>query len=1583
MSFYTSNEEFDLVKRVHTTNETPLYSLYDGVHSSLKNDLWKWFLGTQDVDWDLPAGAYDPESEDTYFKSVNGTLSPEFGPRPSSDNPSPSYHKLKLTGTLMPEFDLYLHEIYRYLAALYPDHPDYVDILTNNEINSMINSAAAMVDYSPNLKFFELLCESFNLGSGTDVDKEALKLKVRDLRSNAYRRKFYGSKQGYKMFGASVFSNLSIFPLGTYLPIKPEALINGEKTRKAAGERTVNVRSNLYRNKFKLIDWDGSCGDVATPEDNNVYCKLYGAPGFDYQMFLLAESSDDIEDFNNIEANNYLASDCFEETDTIYVRGKASGLLNVSPIVTASRISPYSTSSVELDYVKTSKRVPVQYVEAYRLGTWESFFSSLSTDDISKIRSTLGDGLDPFVANTNTRTLSLSSATAVEFLFRIFNRINDDQYSASKAKFSKLSMLASPHFSGLGLIEPRRAVTMYGDSYSATASISKSGVLEGYYTPDPVVSPEADISVGEIICSQDFTSQLSESMSLLKVSAVNFGHVEFTSNPVSSYKMDPLLGYSCPEPTTSSLYGLVLLSQDGETRVFVQGELTLKTKTQTLYTVPDGGSFVITAIPELLTDELLALVYPTEYAALSARRAEQVALLAIDSRRDAAQHAINEIDAEVAFLRINKAKVAEDRTYVGSDGKEREYSTYSIFSGCYVEKFLKIVGDFTQMVNNDGRYFWHEMVTYYGALIDYIDFGTVSLFPIVATGSVATDSMNGFFAEVKTEQVTGQGFQYLDVSDGYLSKAAEFKPVTRSPGYFTAAMRKQFSYPKIGNNSTISDVATYDVQIEGTVVSADDDRITIKFTSEAALHDLQCVTVGDPLYGPGVQSGTYVVDVADDTVTVSDRLLKDGEVLFTFTTRFDCAGKDTESEFSAYRAQLKADGLLRLANPFENGVWPSAAWPNVASSFVDGLIDVSLFSAYTPTFYKVMKGTHASELTYSGNDPSNYLIPSTIKFQNDLFVEMNLTRVIPLANRAGVKNTLCNVEFLNYLSSAMGEIARGTDVVNCGTQLSMQTDLSGYYTQVTGQSYTDPSIKLLFQTFNCQNGMPIPCYAQIGTKGEGRFNWFKSADDNVSPMVYGGSFWDAQVDGMNDAYTNLTANRGSYSKRSVWAAGSDTEKEADDNSLDEMRYVEKPLFEIALGEYDVQYDYADASDASNKVHTVQCNFYRQKFDRIKFVIESKSDEAIKLISNKFENLNVITEINKRSVKVDTPLTSGYRLGLTADTLRYLSDVVYCGTWEPSVVNDAVAYPEIDPSYPANVHSTLYYMIVEKGKTLSYNGGRANVSFQDNSLLVLTKSSAGVAYWKPITFALGGSNYPTAIQTDTVQEKDSFAVMCKNFAANYFTDSSAKVVIDSVETLRDNFGARSQDITNSLDGSRCYVYVCLFDGKDANGGTAYDTTASTVFSAGSYVAVIYDEVLHEPKFFKLNINSRFVASLQFDMPKRMGVTEFKLLTGATTTYSRTNLRSKVTNSVASIQLPKPFLTNGSVDITVEVDGGFISKGYRAAPDGKSVNTDDLVYFNISNSAVFYDEALGYFYVSSYEYEQVDSVYVKTGTELEKL
>ena len=105
-----------------------------------------------------------------------------------------------------------------------------------------------------------------------------------------------------------------------------------------------------------------------------------------------------------------------------------------------------------------------------------------------------------------------------------------------------------------------------------------------------------------------------------------------------------------------------------------------------------------------------------------------------------------------------------------------------------------------------------------------------------------------------------------------------------------------------------------------------------------------CLGIGDKVFGAGCQEDTYITDVGDNYVSVNKKLMKTGEVLFTFTTSFSCAGKDLTEEFDFFRKDLKENNLLKLINPFENGLWPSSAWPTVSNAFVDGLVDVSFFN---------------------------------------------------------------------------------------------------------------------------------------------------------------------------------------------------------------------------------------------------------------------------------------------------------------------------------------------------------------------------------------------------------------------------------------------------------------------------------------------------------------------------------------------------------------------------------------------------------------------------------------------------------------
>ena len=240
-SSLTSDSEFDLVKRVQVTNEVPPSSLYSLLPTGLRNDFWKYFIGTSEIAYDVPVGGVGTDMYSTAMKTVNGVQSTTYGPATAGEN----FHSININGAIEPEIDLFLHELYRYLGHLYPDHPDYEMLLTPIEINDAIYAAAAIIGYAPDYKFLEMWSQSI---TGTALTREELKWKIRDLRGAAYRRKFAGSYGGYKIIFSSMYRHGSVYSTATYLP-------------KAADNSLDNTSENLFR-IYRLIDYLGVGDDT-------------------------------------------------------------------------------------------------------------------------------------------------------------------------------------------------------------------------------------------------------------------------------------------------------------------------------------------------------------------------------------------------------------------------------------------------------------------------------------------------------------------------------------------------------------------------------------------------------------------------------------------------------------------------------------------------------------------------------------------------------------------------------------------------------------------------------------------------------------------------------------------------------------------------------------------------------------------------------------------------------------------------------------------------------------------------------------------------------------------------------------------------------------------------------------------------------------------------------------------------------------------------------------------------------------------------------------------------------------------------
>ncbi len=151
---FTSDSEFSLNKDIQLTNEVAPQDYFDMLNSAMQNDMWQWFLGylknVTDVDW-------DPDPIKSFYKKMTGAYSKRYGPQPkpffdlqgNEQQTKPVFHSMEINGAWLPEQDLFLHEMYRYLDNIYPDHPDYRFLLTNNEVNDKVVQAGHIVDYTP------------------------------------------------------------------------------------------------------------------------------------------------------------------------------------------------------------------------------------------------------------------------------------------------------------------------------------------------------------------------------------------------------------------------------------------------------------------------------------------------------------------------------------------------------------------------------------------------------------------------------------------------------------------------------------------------------------------------------------------------------------------------------------------------------------------------------------------------------------------------------------------------------------------------------------------------------------------------------------------------------------------------------------------------------------------------------------------------------------------------------------------------------------------------------------------------------------------------------------------------------------------------------------------------------------------------------------------------------------------------------------------------------------------------------------------------------------------------------------------
>lgn len=347
---YTSSDEFIAKKRVHTTNEIPPVSLYKNLHSMLKTDFWKAFIGDTEIMYDEYYNL-DTNGEETFYKEgdvkdtsvakyTNGIRSVNYGPIPRLiwnpnwerdykhylndvengldiegktasdfkyivDNSNTRYNRFEVTGVLQPEKDLIMHEGYRYLSCVYPDHPDYLNILTKNEFDDKIDDSACFIDYDIDIHFMDWLPNYLKYYDGTNFniakDDEAAKLKIRNLTNYAYNRKLFGSKEGYKMFASSAYQHASVYSSSKYIPLEGGNISSLEEPKniditwykeffdqpEEFENSNIDRSHYLYNKLFRNIDWQNSSYDFINryKEPTPFYGTAYPTPNSRFVLF--------------------------------------------------------------------------------------------------------------------------------------------------------------------------------------------------------------------------------------------------------------------------------------------------------------------------------------------------------------------------------------------------------------------------------------------------------------------------------------------------------------------------------------------------------------------------------------------------------------------------------------------------------------------------------------------------------------------------------------------------------------------------------------------------------------------------------------------------------------------------------------------------------------------------------------------------------------------------------------------------------------------------------------------------------------------------------------------------------------------------------------------------------------------------------------------------------------------------------------------------------------------------------------------------------------------------------------------------
>ena len=1308
MSQYTSESEFNLEKRVHITNEIPPYDMFDALNSvmqtTVKNgevvpSIWQWILGYTKVEYDLPylVEEYNSETdsieykrdidnEAVYYKMVNGKLADEYGPVPKDFKESieTKYHRLEEYGVLLPEFDFLLHEGYRYLGTIYPDHPDYTKLLTDNEFNDFISQAASIIDYEPNNLFFDKLVSSLGLEK-EEALREAAMCKIRNLRNEAYRRKLYGSKFGYRMLANELLYTVTVFPVATYLPLRQidkntakeqlEVSLdfdklnqwNIENSQNLSSEgyikyirqhnRKIDTFSKNYYKKLRLIDYDGSSSKYKRPDKN---IRLFGlvVPFNEYTVCEYPAVSDIETKISKVR--NGLQCDI--EGEVSFVTEVNLNLPCYSYTFEDGKIKEESFIDVENHSFNVTSQQKATYTDLY---IYPSFEDTLSLDNIKDI----------------------AIASSVEILYSnpIMQEIYSSTYFQDLDFLGKVSATANPTYCDTILLSPSNTLNLYPDMPTYTKDVGYSSGIEWESSP---------IKEGNVVTTDkvrlDKTMVVNEAAEV-----VGFTKGKISFIPTENERIRTLTNDNHTQfIKEDERYGIVIKTNKGKKVVLFGGIDILEEIENSLFAV-NRVNFSIGAIPEVKNENLLSVIYGEEYTNLLSDMAslEETLIKGETSysfeRENARKYLAG--DKEVISLFENsglpyeeyisaakekfdlEAKLEDmtaNRSHIYHVEDDIEYS--DINNKCEVVQILLVSG------NVQGAYY--EYTTLPLGFINSISFGDINVVSIISDGVVINSD------DIQIQKV-GQNY-FPAVKEFYKQRVQEGNLSSQLYSNTTRKF-KDSVVNYVPSNTACFDYDRETVQIESVIDSSVEGKENlISFESDMAKELSKTLSVGDIVTGPTIDSDdedVFITSVGDGYVTVSTNLIQSGTFVLNYLVKTNITINDITDDIDLYQQELYDNGLYEEFNPFKQGLYPSPQWPNVSKAILDSLVDISLFDLHNvqgtfktdengeyeldsngekikvtkDTFTIIMEEVYADLYKNSKkNDVTKLLMPSDIKFNNELFVEFNLNKLLNYPSIQGINPILMSVDWLDYVNNSLEYSSKATDKVNVGTNLMMETDTSGYYTLISGQKYTDPNTRVKFITMNI-NGLhqwpevgdssdelTIPVYAQIGTGGAGRNRWFKNIDDITYPNIWGVSVYDdyKYPKDIKDKKGNITHygyddNSKFYKEggelRRVTVYGQTFENNQEDINSDYFRNIENPIMEVPLGEYDTVTRYSNKETGSGLLTITNVSFYKQAFQGLLKYFDNtgtdlSDDCRIQILGSDMSGVSLLEPLNYKA-----------------------------------------------------------------------------------------------------------------------------------------------------------------------------------------------------------------------------------------------------------------------------------------------------------------------------------------------------------------